>query len=92
MLLRMAATRAEVVMLAVATGSVAATLHFWGRFPWPESIMAGLLAGVVVTVSFHQREVHLQTFRDIREIFSRDASLRRPQRRPDERVKVFNSS
>jgi hypothetical protein len=67
----MAVRRSELVLLAVVTGSLAAAFHSWVPLPWYESIVAGLLVGVLVTVAFHRRDAHLQTWRDIREVFGR---------------------
>ena len=69
----MAATKAELMLLVVVIGSVAAGLNFWVRLPWYESLMTGLLAGVVVTATFHQRGEHFQTWREIRGILKRRA-------------------
>jgi len=67
----MAVSKGELVVLVVVTGAVAAGFHSWAWLAWYESIMAGLLVGVLTTVTIHRRDAHLQTWRDITQVFSR---------------------
>jgi hypothetical protein len=55
----------------VVTGLVGTSLHVWGGLPWYEGLMGALLVGALVIVAVHEWHEHLQTWREITDIFRR---------------------
>ena len=60
-----------VAALIAVTGSVGGWAHVSGGLSWYEGLLVGLLAGVLVIVTIHQRGEHLKTWREFRDIFRR---------------------
>ena len=58
-------------VLLVFVGLSGAAFHTWGDLPWYESLMMGLLVGVLGIVTIYRWSYHVESWNELRDLFRR---------------------